>query len=152
MTVCLPSVFDPSAHAVEDEYTFPAQSPINEYLEKLFRSTLDKASRSAMHKAHPVPKTMVTRAPKVDHYATNHLKSRFPKGEDAELSKIQTALLRVCGPMTCLWAELIDNDLLSNPEATVNVHDVLNIIQRSLVLLGNANELVSQLRRSKSCN
>ena len=51
--------------------------------------------------------------------------------------------------MTCLWAELIDNDLLSNPEATVNVHDVLNIVQRSLVLLGNANELVSQLRRSK---
>jgi len=43
-SVCLPSVFDPSAHAVEDEYTFPAQSPITEYLEKHFRSTLDKVS------------------------------------------------------------------------------------------------------------
>jgi len=92
---------------------------------------------------------MVTRAPKVDHHVTNHLKSCFPKGDGAELSKIQMVLLQVCGPMTCLWVELIDNDLLSSSEATVNVHNVLNIVQCSLVLLGNANKLVSQLWRSK---
>ena len=31
----------------------------------------------------------------------------------------------------------------------INVHDMLNIIQRTLVLMGNANELLSQVRR---CN
>ena len=31
----------------------------------------------------------------------------------------------------------------------MNVHDVLNVIQRTLVLMGNANELLSQTRR---CN
>ena len=51
--------------------------------------------------------------------------------------------------MACLWAELIDNDLLSDPDASVNVHDVLNIFQRSLVLMDNANKLISQLRRTK---
>jgi len=29
-SLCLPSDFDPSAHAVEDKYTFPVQSPITE--------------------------------------------------------------------------------------------------------------------------
>ena len=40
-----------------------------------------------------------------------------------------------------MWAELIDNGLLSNPDAMVNVHDVLNVAQRMMVLLGNVNEI-----------
>jgi len=87
-SVCLPSDFDQSAHAIEDEHTFPTQSLITEYPEKHFHRMLDKASRLAMHKTHPVPKTMVTKAPKVDHYVMNYLKSCFPKGEDAESPKI----------------------------------------------------------------
>ena len=51
--------------------------------------------------------------------------------------------------MACMWAELIDNNLLSDADATVNVHDVLNIIQRTIVLLGNAHEMLSQLRCPK---
>ena len=102
-----------------------------------------------MHKTHPVPKTSATKVPKVDRFITDYLKSRFPKGEDSELAKIEAGLLRVCGPMTCLWAELINNSLLSNPNGTVNVYDVLNIIQCSLVLLGNTNEMISQFRRMR---
>ena len=48
----------------------------------------------------------------------------------------QSALLKVCGPMACMWAKLIDNNLLSDPNATVNVHIVLNNIQCTIVLLG----------------
>ena len=47
-----------------------------------------------------------------------------------------------------MWAELIDN-LLSDPDAKVNVYDVLNIIQRTMILLGNTNEMMSELRHSK---
>ena len=48
-----------------------------------------------------------------------------------------------------MWAELIDNSLLGNPDATVNVHNVLNVAQRMMALLGNANKMLSQFRRCK---
>ena len=111
--------------------------------EKHFRSTLDKTGRLATHKEHPVPNTPATKAPKVDGFVTDYLKAAFPKSDDGELIKVQSVLLKVCGTMACKWAELIDNNLLSDADATVNVHDVLNIIQRTIVLLGNANEMLS---------
>ena len=144
-----PLDFDPTQYTAEDEYTFVAQSAITNYIEKHFRNTLDKISRPKMHKEHPVPNTPATKAPKVDGFITEFLMGSFLRSDDTELTKVQSALLKVCGPMACMWAELIDNDLLSSPDATVNVHDVLNVVQRTLVLLGNANELLSQLRRSK---
>ena len=42
-----------------------------------------------------------------------------------------------------MWAELIDNNLLSDSNTTVNVHDVLNIIQRIIVLWSSLAEVVS---------
>ena len=48
-----------------------------------------------------------------------------------------------------MWAELIDNGLLSNPDAMVNVYDVLSVAQRTMVLLGNVNEMLSQFRCCK---
>ena len=144
-----PSDFDPDQYTADDEYTFVAHSAITNYIEKHFRRMLDKVGRPQMHKEHPVPSTPATKAPKVDGFITDYLKSSFPRSDDTELMKVQSALLKVCGPMACMWAELIDSNLLSDPNATVNVHDVLNVVQRTLVLLGNANELFSQYRRSK---
>ena len=80
-----------------------------------------------MHKEHPVPNMTATKAPKVDGFITDYLKDSFPKSNDTELMKVQSAILKVCGPMACMWVELIDNDLLSNSDATVNVHDVLSV-------------------------
>jgi len=68
----------------------------------------------------------------------------FPAREDGELIKVQSALLKTCGPIACLWSELIENGLLEDPDASINVLDVLDIMQRSIVLLGNANELLSR--------
>ena len=47
-----------------------------------------------------------------------------------------------------MWSDLIEQKLLDNPDATISVHDVLDVIQHSLVLLGNVNELLSQMRRT----
>ena len=142
-----PHNFDPDMFDSEDDNTFVAQGVVTEYLEKHFRRTLNKASRTAMHKTHPVPRTTVMKPAVVDQFVKDYLKSRFPKQEDGELMKVQSAMLKVCGPMTCMWSDLIEQDLLDDPDATISVHDVLEIIQRSLVLLGNANELLSQMRR-----
>jgi len=62
---------------------------------------------------------------------------------------MQSALLYVAGLLTCLWSDLLDSNLLAGEGGTVNAHDVLNVIQRSSVLMGNTNELLSQSRR---CN
>ena len=75
------------------------------------------------------------------------MKSRYPK-QDGELAKLQSAMLKVCGPMMCMWSDLIEQNLIEDPDATISVHDVLEIIQRSLVLLGNTNEMLSQMRRT----
>ena len=50
--------------------------------------------------------------------------------------------------MACLWSELLDSGHLDDQNGMKNVHNVLDIIQHSLILLGNANELVSQLRKT----
>ena len=102
-----------------------------------------------MHKVHPIPCMPVMKVPKVDRFVLDHLNQRFPKLRDAELGTIQAALLRSAGPLSCLWSELLDNDLLKEEDSMINVHDVLNVVQRTLVLLGNANEIISQARR---CN
>ena len=102
-----------------------------------------------MHKEHPIPKTPATKAPKVDSFVTEYLESNFPKSEDAKLLKVQSVLLKVCGPMVCMWAKLMDNNLLSDPDAKVNVYNVLNIIQRTMVLLDNATKIMPKLRSSK---
>ena len=84
------------------------------------------------------------KVPKVDCYMTDHLRQRFPKSRDGELGTVQAALLSAAGLLTCLWSDLLDNNLLADESAVINVHDVLNIIQQTLVLMGNAYELLSQ--------
>ena len=42
---------------------------------------------------------------------------------------------------------VVRQQLVEDEGAVINVHDVLEVVQRTLVLLGNANELISQTRR-----
>ena len=139
--------FDPASLTSEDDFTFVTLQVIVDYLEKHFRASLHKDARNAMHKAHPIARTPAMRVPKVDDFVQDHLKQRFPKSRDHELGAIQSALLRCTGPLTCLWSELIDNELLKSEDAVINVQDVMNVLQRTLVLLDNTNELISQARR-----
>ena len=72
-----------------------------------------------MHKEHPMPNTLATKVLKVD----------GPKHDNGELMKVQSALLKVCrGPMACLWAELIESNLLSNADTSVNVHHMFSVL------------------------
>ena len=111
-----------------------------------FHASLYKDVQSAMNKVHLVPHTPVLKVLKVDGFVLDHLKQHFLKARDHELGTIQSALQRCAGPLSCLWSELIDNDLLKSEDSVINVHDILNVLQRTLVLLDNANERVSQTR------
>ena len=60
--------FDLDSLQSEDKYTFSAQSTIMDYLEKHFHRTLDKPSRTAMHKTHPILRTAVTNPPLINKF------------------------------------------------------------------------------------
>ena len=134
--------FDPTAVAPSDEFVFDTHEVITNYLEKHFCSSLDKDIRNSMHKMHPVPRTPVIKVIKVDRYIMDHLRQWFPKSHDGELGTVPAALLSAAGPLTCLWSDLLDNNLLADELVVINVHDMLNIIQRTLVLMGNTNKLL----------
>ena len=78
--------------------------------------------------------------PKLDESVESWIWQKYPKLADGRLSLIQQALHASAGPLTCTWASLLDAD---SGEA-VPVEDVLNIIQRTIVLMGNVNALTTQ--------
>ena len=137
--------FDPDSLASGDDYVFDAPQIINEYVEKYFRAQLRKDVREAMYKAHPVPDTPVMRAPKVDDFAHHHLQSRFPTASENQLRTIQSDYLKAAGPLTCFWANLVPNNMLTE-DSVISVQDVLQVAQRLLVLMGNANVLLTEAR------
>ena len=119
--------FDPNIFDYEEDNTFVDQRVTTEYLEKHFCRTLSKASRTAMHKAHPVPRIFGAKLPVADKFVKDYLKPHYPK-QHGELAKLQSAMLKVCGPMTCMWCDLIKQNLLEDPDAIISVQEVLEII------------------------
>ena len=82
----------------------------------------------------------------LDSFISDFAGKKLDKGRDAQLTKIQETMLYATNPLTNLWAELIDQGLTQDSQAAIFVSDVLEIIQRTLVLLGNASNLISETR------
>ena len=78
--------------------------------------------------------------PKLDQFVSDFAPKKVDKAR-------QGSLLYAANPLTNLWAELTEQGMADDPEELVPVPEVLDIIQRSLVLIGNANNLVSETRR-----
>lgn len=142
-------VFDPSSLAANDEFTFETQEVIKQYLEKNFRTTIDKGVQKTMHIEHLVPRTFVMKMPKVDQFVLDHLSQCFPQSHDNQLDTLQAALQRSAGLFSCLWAELIDNELVKDEDSVMNVIRCVEYCPMHLGIVGNPNELISQARR---CN
>ena len=100
-----------------------------------------------MLKKHPKPDTEAAAPPKLDSFISDFAGKKLDKARDAQLARIQGAVLYAANPLTCLWSDLVDQGLTQDPKAAILVSDVLDIIQRSLVLLGNANNLILETRR-----
>ena len=65
-------------------------------------------------------------------------------GSEKTLYKLQGQVLDLAGPLTCLWADLL------NADAKVKREDVLLLVQRILVLLGSLANSITQERRQIS--
>ena len=141
--------FDPAAIVQPKDGTRQVPKPIRKYLTKHLRHRLTKEEREALLKEHPRPELDVTTTPKVDKYMVDFLGKKLPKEHDSQLSKIQTAVLACIRPLTSAWHDLLEAGLEEDTSMKVPATEVLEIIQRSLCLIGNASEFISQARRSK---
>ena len=93
----------------------------------------------------PKPHCKATVAPRLDDQVKQQLKrkGRDPNyGAEKSLFKIQEQLLDVTGPLTCLWADILNNDAGITPE------DTLLLVQRALVLVGSvAHSITLECRK-----
>jgi hypothetical protein len=130
-----------------DEFRMEVPRPVVKYVNRHFRKGLTKEERTAMLKKHPKPNVKAAKPPKLDQFVVDFAGKKLDKARDAQLCRIQTNVLYVANPLTCLWSQLIDQGLSHREDATVGVSDVIDTIQRTLVLLGNANNFISETRR-----
>lgn len=141
--------FIPSSLIKSKEGTFQAPSDMKRYLNKYLRHCLSKEEREALFKKYPRPNLEACAPPKVDKFMSDFLGKRLPKERDAELTKVQTAILAAIRPLTSAWQHLVEAKLENDPKMTVPATEVLTLIQQTVCLIGNASELTSQFRRAQ---
>ena len=141
--------FDPTELVKNREGTFVTPKSVSTYLSKHLRRCLTKEEREALFKEHPRPDVEVCTVPKVDKYMTEFLGKQLPKDNEAQLTKIQAAILAILRPLTAAWRELLEAGLKENSGLAVPATEALGLIQRTICLVGNASELTSQIRREK---
>ena len=98
-----------------------------------------------MLKADPKPQTPVTSPPNVAEYLGTLWKGKLNLSQDGEWKQVQNALLCATGPLSGLWSQIHEQGL-DNESGTIPASEVLDMIQQTLVFLGNANHLLSEKR------
>ena len=93
-------------------------------------------------KDYPKSKIECFFAPKVNVKKQIEIAGKDPHyGVKKHLYNLQKQILDMSGPLTCLWADLLNRD------ATVNPKDVILLLQSILTLLGSASYTITQERR-----
>ena len=141
--------FDPASLVQSKEGTCKVSSQMRKYLNQHMKRCLSKEERDALFKEHPRPDLDSCTPPKVDKFMSEFLGRRLPKDHEMELTKIQSAILASIRPLTSAWQHLMEGGLEEDPDMVVPGSEVLALVQRTLCMIGNASELVSQTRRSK---
>lgn len=133
--------FDPK---VEPEGSWEPPQAMTKFLEKHFNHLLADKEREAILKDFPKPNCIALSTPKLDDQVRDQLKRKGKSphfGAEKSLYKIQEQLLEVAGPLTCLWADLLNKNAKASPE------DILLLTQRALVLLGSTSHAITLERR-----
>ena len=137
-------VFDPAQEeSASKKFLYQASPEVHRYIEKHFRTSVSDAVVREMCAKDPRPDTPACVVPTVVEPITSWLGDKFPKGADRGLYKVQQSMLLASGPLTQLCEDIIYNDAADVPRDVV-----LDAVQRSLVLMGNANARMSMHRRT----
>ena len=127
--------------------TWEPPKPILTFLEKHFNKSLTEEERTAILKDFPKPQCNALVAPQLDQQVKEQMqqKGKDPHfGSEKSLCKVQEKVLEVAGPLTCLWADLLNEDASVSPE------DILLLAQRAPVLLGSVSHAIT-VERCKNC-
>ena len=137
--------FDPST---DPDGTWEPPSMMLAYLERHFNRCLTDKDKKNILTEFPKPDCSALVAPKLDGLVKEQLsrKGKDPQfGPERTLYKVQEQLLEVAGPLTCLWAEIL------NPEVQLKQGDVLRPLQAALVLLGHTSHGITLERCKIAC-
>ena len=137
--------FDPDNYYAASGQSLPLD--ITDYVEKRFRKCVPVDKRRKMFKDNPIPDTPAAKPLQADDDIVAFLGKDFPSKSDKRLRRIQATTIAVAGPLTTLWANLLEQDMGQGSGTLLPVDDVIDTIQRSLSLLGNSINYISQARR-----
>ena len=129
--------FDP---AVQSEDTWDPPPVIKAFLERHFNRSLSEEEKKKILGDFPKLTCDAVQVPRLDDQLKEHLKNKGKDphyGSEKTLYKLQESLLDVAGPLTCLWGDLLNKD------AKVSAEGTPLLVQRALVLLGNASHAMS---------
>ena len=138
--------FDPHSF-----YTNPAKNklpePLEKYIQTHFRSCLSHPVRKAMAKENPLPSSVALKCLEADDAIVDFMGKNFPTKIDKQYKRMQSATIAAAAPALGLWKELEEQGFTSEQGGLVPASTVLDTLQRSVVLIGNASNYVSQVRR-----
>lgn len=137
--------FDPVSFYSKSDNSLP--EALESYVKSHFRSCLTGSIRKSMAKDDPLPDHVYLKSLQADDSIVDFLGKDFPSKLDNQLKRIQSAILAAAAPPLNLWKELHDQGLCGSSDGLVPVNTVLEMIQKSLVLTGNASNYTSLVRR-----
>ena len=141
----LAETFDPVSFYSKSGSTLP--ETMESYVKSHFRSCLTSSIRKSMAKDDPLPDHAYLKCVQADDSIVDFLGKDFPVKTDNQLKRVQSAVLSAAAPPLNLWKELHDQGLCGSTDSLIPVGTVLEMIQKSLVLTGNASNYVSLVRR-----
>ena len=142
----LAELFDPSSfYSNFSKQSLP--ETIEKYVDLHFRSCLSGSVRKAMGKEHPLPNCQALRCLQADDTIKDFMDKDFPKKTDDRYKRMQSAVNASVAPVLNLWQELDEQGISTSQGGLVPVEAVLDVLQRTVVLVGNASNYISQCRR-----
>ena len=117
---------------------------MSEFLEKHFTRFPKPEEREAMLKDFPKPSSQALQVLKLDDQVKDHLKKKGINphfGAEKSLYPIQSQVLDMASPLTCLWSDLLDT------EVTIKREQIILLVQCALILLDSLSISITLERR-----
>lgn len=121
---------------------------ISKYIEKYANSGISKNTRQEITKNCKTPNTKLLKSKETDRFVKKLFRKKFNQPMSNKKEKIiintQNRILDATGPLAILWQEA---EKVKKANKGIDPNDVIGIVQRALVLIGNAHYVYMTDRR-----
>ena len=101
----------------------------------------------AMFHEFPKPNCSVVKVPPADPVLVDFMGSDFPRKQDEQLAKIQSAVTAATSPVCNLWADVLEQGLEDQSTDLIPAKVVLKTCKATVALLENAVSYINSQRR-----